>query len=73
MRAVIPPWPFISGHALLTGYGVLSAQGWPLRVISLLVLFHVVYTKLLVTGGWKSMVAGFVVAALLSLVRRGAV
>ena len=71
MRAVIPPWPFISGHALLAAYGVMSAQAWLLRAVATVVLLHVLYTKLFVTGGWRSMVGGIVAAALFAFWRGG--
>ena len=70
MRVVVPPLPLVSGHALLSAYGVLTARRWPLRAIATLVVLHVIYTKLFVTGGWLSMVAGFGVAMALAAFRR---
>ena len=70
MRVVVPPLPFVSGHALLSAYGALTARRWPLRAIAMLVVVHVVYTKVFATGGWLSMVAGFGVATVLAAIRR---
>lgn len=58
MRAIVPPLPFVSGHTLLATYAALSARRWPLRVIALVVLAEVMYTKMFVTGGVGSMLAG---------------
>ena len=70
MRVVVPPLPLVSGHALLSAYGALTARRWPLRALATLVVLHVIYTKLFVTGGWLSMVAGFGVATVLAAIRR---
>jgi hypothetical protein len=69
MRVIVPPLPFVSGHALLAMYAALTARRWPLRAIALVVLAHVVYTKVFASGGWRSMVGGFAVAGALAVVR----
>jgi hypothetical protein len=62
LRVFAPPLPFASGHALFSGYAAATAQGWVLRVTAALVVLHVIYIKLFVTGGWASMVSGLVLA-----------
>jgi hypothetical protein len=70
MRVFLPPLPFVSGHALFTSYSVLTAAHRPLRAIAFVVLLHVVYTKLFVSGGSLSMLAGFATAGILWRVRQ---
>jgi hypothetical protein len=70
MRVLIPPFPFVSGHALLTAYAALAARRRPLRAIAYAVLAQVVYDKVFASGGWMSMVGGFAVAAILVRVSR---
>jgi hypothetical protein len=72
MRAVVPPLPFVSGHALLSVYALVTAQRWPLRLIALVALAEVIYTKVFEAGGAGSFVAGVVVAGLLATWRRRA-
>jgi hypothetical protein len=62
LRVFAPPLPFASGHALFSAYAAATAQGWVLRVTAALVVLHVIYVKLFVTGGWTSMVSGLVLA-----------
>jgi hypothetical protein len=69
LRAVAPPLPFVSGHALLTLYPLLVPSAWPLKLVAALVLAHVVYDKVFAAGGWRSMVAGFTAALLLGSLR----
>jgi hypothetical protein len=69
LRAVAPPLPFVSGHALLTLYALVVPSAPPLKIVAALVLAHVVYEKVFASGGWLSMVAGFSVALLLGGVR----
>ncbi|HEY0706178.1 MAG TPA: hypothetical protein VGG33_05240 [Polyangia bacterium] len=63
LRVFAPPLPFVSGHALFVGYAALSARRWPLRFTALAVLGQVIYFKLFVMGGWLSLVAGLLAAA----------
>ena len=70
MRVFIPPLPFVSGHTLFAMYATLTARRWPLRVIALVVLAEVVYTKIFVSGGWRSMLAGLALAGLFAATRR---
>lgn len=72
MRVVVPPLPFISGHALFAGYATLSARRWPLRGLAFAVLVHVVWVKLYVTGGVWSMLGGLAAAGLAFGARRRA-
>jgi hypothetical protein len=69
MRVIVPPLPFVSGHGLLVMYAALTARRWPLRAIAVVVLTHVVYTKVFASGGWRSMLGGFAVAGALAIVR----
>jgi hypothetical protein len=71
MRVFVPPLPFVSGHALFAGYSALTPRRWPLRVLAVAVLLHVVYVKLFVTGGLFSLLGGLAVAALLASARNG--
>ena len=69
MRVFIPPLPFVSGHTLLAAYAVLTSRHWPLRTIAVGVLVQVVYTKVFGSTGWKSMLGGLLLAAILAAVR----
>ena len=69
LRAVAPPLPFLSGHALLTAYPLLAGGRWPLQVIAAVVLAHVLDDKLFVTQGGASLLAGLLMAALLAWLR----
>lgn len=69
MRVFVPPLPFVSGHALFAAYATLTPRGWALRVLAFAVLAHVVYDKVLATGGIVSMVGGLAVAFVLARVR----
>ncbi len=69
LRAVTPPLPFLSGHALLTAYPLLTRGRWPLHFIAAIVLAHVLYDKLFVTRGGASLLAGLLMAALLAWLR----
>jgi hypothetical protein len=64
LRVVAPPFPFVSGHVLFTAYAAMTARRWPLRTLAVVVLVHLVWIKLFVTGGVGSMAGGFVVSAL---------
>jgi hypothetical protein len=66
MRAVIPPFPFVSGHTLLAAYALMTAQRWPLQVVALVALAEVVYTKVFASGGVGSFVGGLLVAGALA-------
>lgn len=70
LRAVAPPLPFASGHALLSMYPLLTPSGWPLRCLAAIVLVHVLYDKLFAGGGARSLIAGLLLAALLAWLRR---
>jgi hypothetical protein len=70
LRAIAPPLPFLSGHALLTVYPLLTRSGWPLRVLAGTVLVHVLYDKLFAMPGAASLLAGTLMAGLLAWLRR---
>ena len=72
MRVFVPPLPFVSGHALFAGYAALTPRRWPLGLLAAVVLLHVVYVKVFVTGGLFSLLGGLTVAAVLAAVRKGA-
>jgi hypothetical protein len=69
MRVFVPPLPFLSGHALFAGYSALTARRWPLTLLALALLVHVIYIKVFVTGGVISMLGGLTVAAVLAVAR----
>jgi len=69
LRVFVPPWPFISGHALFSVYAALTARGWALRAVALIVLTQVVYGKLFMSGGWQSLLGGVGAAILFSGLR----
>lgn len=69
-RVFVPPFPFVSGHALFTTYAALSARGWVLRTTAALVVVQVAHFKLFVSGGWQSLVGGLAAAILAAAVRR---
>ena len=71
MRVFVPPLPFVSGHALFAGYSALTAGRWPLRLLAVAVLLHVIYVKVFVSGGLVSMLGGLAVAAVLAIARGG--
>ncbi len=62
-RVVVPPLPFVSGHALFCAYATLTAHERVLRWSAAIVLAQVAYTKLFLSGGWRSAAAGALVAA----------
>jgi hypothetical protein len=70
LRVAAPPLPYASGHTLFAAYAAATAHGWVLRATATIVLAHVIYLKLLVTGGLGSMVAGLVIAAAAARLRR---
>ena len=69
MRVFVPPLPFFSGHTLLAVYATLTAERSALRTIAIAVLALVVYDKLFWAGGWRSMLAGALVAGPLATIR----
>jgi hypothetical protein len=71
LRVAAPPLPFASGHALFAAYAAATANGWLLRGSAALVLAHVAYTKIFVTGGVWSLLIGLALAAAAALVQRG--
>ncbi len=70
LRVAAPPLPFASGHTLFAAYAAATSQSWVLRATAALVLAHVVYLKVFVTGGFWSMAAGLAIAAAATLLRR---
>ena len=70
MRVFVPPLPFVSGHTLFATYAALTAGRWPLLAIALVVLAEVVYTKVVASGDWRSMLGGLVVAGMVAAIRR---
>jgi hypothetical protein len=62
-RVAVPPFPFVSGHALFAAFATGTARWWPLRATAACVLAQVIYAKTALGGGWRSMVAGLAVAA----------
>ena len=60
----------MSGHTLLATYAALTARRWPLRVIALVVLAEVMYTKMFVTGGVGSMLGGLAAGGIAACRRR---
>lgn len=70
MRAIVPPFPFASGHTLLAAYAALTARHSVLRVIALMVLGQVVFDKLFLSGGAASMLIALVVAVGIARLRR---
>jgi hypothetical protein len=70
LRVVAPPLPFASGHVLFAAYATATAVGWVLRATAAIVLAHIIYMKLFVTGGWQSMVFGLLIAAAGTWLRR---
>lgn len=72
LRAVVPPLPFVSGHALLASYPLLTPSRWPLRIVAGVVLVHVLYDKLFAAGGGASLAAGLLTSAFLAWSRRQA-
>jgi hypothetical protein len=70
LRVAAPPLPFASGHALFAGYAAATAYGWVLRATAAVVMLHVIYVKLFVTGGFWSLLAGLVTAMLATVLRR---
>jgi hypothetical protein len=70
MRMILPPLPFASGHTLLAAYAAITARHLTLRVIALVVLTHVMFDKLVLSGGVTSMLTALVVAVGLAGVRQ---
>jgi hypothetical protein len=69
MRVLVPPLPFVSGHALFTGYAAIAAEHFPLRLIALVVLAQVAYVKLVRWSDWLTLLGGLAAAAAIGAMR----
>jgi hypothetical protein len=69
-RVFVPPFPFVSGHALFATYALLTASTHSLRWTAAFALAATLVLKLAVWGDWRTAAAGMAVAALFASARR---
>jgi hypothetical protein len=69
-RVFAPPFPFVSGHVLFTGFAALTARTWLLRATAFTALGASLAYKLFRWGDWKTPLGALVVAVVAAAVAR---